>query len=496
MVASDSSSGVATPTNIPATPLTTNAELPVLPDVAQVSTSSTSANEASASNTMTARSRDYQAMSEAAGSMTPPPSTQPPESRRSNRGDALSMLSSPPPTITNGTGRDGLGSPTHLSEQHIDTVSADQLRDTIRALTANASKTEAALAESRMTIAHLNLQMNMLSAEKESELQRMEVEHNMTKREVDMLSMARSDITTPGSSLLTNYIKLDEKHQALVEHTESLHRRLERAKKVIETKDDEILDLKEDIAMYRKRIQEKHDLYQALRSPGGPYHSSNLKTPTGSNPNTPQQYRGTPKRTPMTGRSVGREEPFAALLLADRVLSQENNSNSAPSTPVLARRPEPRTPVRHHRGAQSLSSLQTTPASVHGHVSQNASLLPSAQFQPSPRRRRKSRDSTISAPDAEEIARAALSSFRDDSEEIDESQASQTATEMLRVDPRESYEVAASRTGTPVQSKIFSTVTKAQMVKRKHIDDNAEQLAKKARLATDIGLGIGFSART
>jgi hypothetical protein len=141
----------------------------------------------------------------------------------------------------------------------------------------------------------------------------------------------------------------------------------------------------------------------------------------------------------------------------------------------------------------------------------NSALLPSAQFSPeadarvantlthhvmqqSHERRRKSRDSTISASDADEIAR---SNYRQESEEVQESQASQSATEMLRIDPRESFEVAASRSHTPIpsdknnlqQAKIFGSVTK-----RKREEELVAM--KKVRLDGEgVGLGIGFDTR-
>jgi hypothetical protein len=67
---------------------------------------------------------------------------------------------------------------------------------------------------------------------------------------------------------------------------------------------------------------------------------------------------------------------------------------------------------------------------------------------------------------------------------------------MLRADPRESFEVAASRSATPTvvdknlqQSKIFGGVTK-----RKLEDDLLSPITKKVRTGEGIGLGIGFEA--
>jgi acetyl-CoA acyltransferase 1 len=224
---------------------------------------------------------------------------------------------------------------------------------------------------------------------------------------------------------------------------------------------------------------------------------------------TPQQHGSTPRYTPKSASTHRdnrdrdhRPENIAMLL---QVLSQENNS--APSTPTSGHRPVPRVSSKHHtRNAQSMSSLPTTPTARRGYES-HSGLLPSADLVPqseppyrhnatrryapeTPRarrnsagaageERRKSRESTISAEDNEELARQALKSVAaaasfasmsgsqhlsrsnrshdhgdGEEEEVYESQASQAASEMLRRDPRESFDVASSvdvsRDGTPI----------------------------------------------
>lgn len=383
----------------------------------------------------------------------------------------------------------------------------------LKAVLAENSKLALRVGEARMSAAHYKLQHNLLSIESEEALKRMEVEHEMTRREVQVLQENKRD------SASTEYIKkMKEYCKNLEDENLGLHRRVEKAKRLIEEKEDQFLDAQEEIRRLQDRIRTNREHFNVLRSPGGPLHISTPKT----GPSTPQQYRTTPKHTPATNRSVryvrertqDNQEKFNALILAGSVLSQENNS--APSTPVLGRRPEPRTPSRHNRGVQSLSSLPTTPGSGR---SRNATstLLPSAKFSPeseahvtstlshavnhqSRHRRRKSRDSTISASDNEDIGRSSgdptQSSFRQESEEIQESQASQSATEMLRADPRESFEVAASRSATPTladknlqQSRIFGAVSK-----RKLEEDVLSPAAKKLRTGEGIGLGIGFEA--
>ncbi|EHL02463.1 hypothetical protein M7I_1544 [Glarea lozoyensis 74030] len=393
-------------------------------------------------------------------------------------------------------------------EAPIANASIDALREIAAALLAENVKLDVQAREARMSAAHYKLQHNLLTIESEEAVKHLEVEHDMTLREVELLQARVQDAQDPPE--LEHYRR---RTKILEEELRKERESLRKAKKIIISKEDDIIDLQIDVKQLRERIRINRVHVNEMRSPGGIYHNPSLHT----SPTTPQFYRSTPKHTPMTNRSMRQghqsqeEPPFAALLLADAVLREGNNS--APSTPIVDRRPAQRTPNRHSRGVQSLSSLPTTPGSAR-QKSGHSTLLPSAQFSAQaearvattlsgglqhPReRRRKSRDSTISASDTEEIERAAAG-YREESQEVTESQASQSATEMLRRDPRESFEVAASRTSTPTpggtkplhQSKIFGTVTKPTVEKRKRGDDEYDYVAaKKHRTPAPVGLGI------
>jgi len=208
-------------------------------------------------------------------------------------------------------------------------------------------------------------------------------------------------------------------------------------------------------------------------------------------------------------------------------MGSENPHNSAPSTPQMSRTAVKRHQVNHGhtRAVHSLSSLPTTPVRSSYSTNQESALLPAAQLvaQSEPRyrttvglngsfsdqrassaRHRKSRDSTISASDEE----GGYHGDRGDDDmegEIQESQASRSATAMLRRDPRESFEVVgtpslantltASEVGAKsnlLQAKIFGTVTKPGVEKRKRGSDadiNSPQKTRK--LGEGVGLGIG-----
>ncbi|KAH6678473.1 hypothetical protein B0J14DRAFT_534875 [Halenospora varia] len=500
----------STPVEMPSTPQNIDLELPPRQETHQTASPSTSMLTAPGTSSLLS------------SSMTPPPSSQVQTSRQPLGSSRLSntpepsLLSSPPPTIQNGTKRQPSSSTiSKPTPDQVAQASIEELREMVQTMLAENTKLDIAVREARMSAAHYKLQHNLLTIESEEAVKHLEVEHDMTLREVELLQYRIQETREPPE--LEHY-----KHRCkmLEEEGRKLFEQLRKAKRVIISKEDDISALEMDVNALRERIRQNRLHINEMRSPGGPLHSASIQ----NSPATPQHYRATPKHTPMTNRSVRQardhsQEPFAALLLADRVLSQENNS--APSTPVISRRIEQqRTPNRHNRGVQSLSSLPTTPGSTRGPTS-NSTLLPSAQFSPQsearvastlsrnvvqqPReRRRKSRDSTISASDTEEIARAAAAE-RSDSEEIQESQASQSATEMLRIDPRESFEVAASRTSTPTpitdkntyaqskhQTKIYGTVHKPNVEKRKRGDEEYKGNYSAKKVRAGVGLGIGF----
>ncbi|KAG7039276.1 fad-dependent oxidoreductase-like enzyme [Colletotrichum scovillei] len=472
-------------------------------------------------------------------SLTPPPSSQ----LLAHTGNGAlqtaygasqrSALFSPPATGHNATVRRDGGLGTEYippAPQQVVEATADELRAMMQASIAEHAKL-------KMEAAHHKLQYNLLSLQADEDAKRAAVEHEMTRREIEALRTAEysrhavRELSAASESAQMKYLQMKMWYEEAMDENEGLVRRVKMAKKVISHKEEEIIGLTEERDMLLNRIRENREHFHMLCSPGGIFHGA--MTPKQPAVSTPQQpHRATPKQ--QTPRSANREarvvdrdhgpEPIAALLQA---LSQDNNS--APSTPTTAVRPAPRMPPKHTRNAQSLSALPTTPLSRTQRHEQQSGLLPSVNLVPQsePRyrysnsqmipgtpppaiqervqeRARKSRESTISADDNEELARQALESVaksasflsqasrtsrgarrplpggsgNDDEEEVYESQASQAASEMLRRDPRESFEVASSvgsRDGTPapaeksarLQAKLFSGITKSGADKRK-----------------------------
>ena len=456
-------------------------------------------------------------------SLTPPPSSQipapPANSRRVGLAPSQSQQSnifsiSPPPTVLppareakDGGAGAGAGSQDWAPPppEHITTASPDELRALLQTCVAENQKL-------KMETAHHKLQYSLLSMQTEEDAKRATVEHDMIRREVDALRtaehtrQARRELGSSSESLQAKYLQAKTWHEEAMDENEVLQRRVKVAKKVIQQKEEDIISLTEERDMLLNRIRENREHFHVLCSPGGMFHGAVLPKIPGMT--SPQQHRSTPKNSRAWQREDkgDREHGLSALLQA---MSQDNNS--APSTPFTSFRSAPRQAGgKHSRNAQSMSSLPTTP--VNRPRGEHASLLPSADLVPQTepvqrytkrsfgdqRRgdttavgRRKSRESTISAEDNEELARQALESVaavqsmasqasqqsrgsrsrhsRDEDEDVHDSQATQAATEMLRRDPRQSFEVASSvgsRDATPgpaeksarMQSKLLSNI--------------------------------------
>ncbi|KAI0145440.1 hypothetical protein GGR57DRAFT_480196 [Xylariaceae sp. FL1272] len=488
-------------------------------------------------------------------SQSPPPSSQLAQTHRS-AGVAYSYANSqrprsivsPPATTAHVANRQSAAEPVPPSPNQIDSASVTELRAMLKScLAMNATlKSEAA---------HHKLQYNLLSIQAGEDANRAMVEHEMTRREVEALRdadrarQARRELDARLDPTKIKYRELQTTFDALTKEHNSLRRRMKNASKVIaqQAEQNEALSNERDVLL--NRIRENREHFHMLCSPGGAFHGA--LTPKTPPMTSPQQVRTTPRQTPRSASKTVHHENdpnsagFAALLQA---LNQDSNT-SAPSTPMSVK-PPPRVPFKHNRSVHSMSSLPTTPFTrPRGNYS---GLLPSADLVPQtePAQRfgtsrfepptptrlggRRSRESTISAEDEaeaqpramtlESVAAAAQSYLSHSShasqrqeteEEVYESQASQAASEMLRRDPRQSFDVASSvnsREGSPkpaekptkLQTKLYGPVQKAGMApdKRK-ISRSAEFDAsppKKARYQNAsidgaIGLGIQNSRR-
>ena len=393
----------------------------------------------------------------------------------------------------------------------------DYTEEQLRALTADLVS---ALSEARMTAAHSKLQYNLLSIENTESTKRAEVEHEMTRREVQVLKesvtmqpggfkiRASPSMPHPGTQ---RHLDLALKHcRELQSDKALLEQRLRRAKKLILRLDGKNTELTEEIQLLRLRIKQNRDRFNAMRSSGA---ISVTGTPISDFGNP--LSRGTPRtpntvRTPLgLTRQVGSQDAFDALLFAGQVLNEE--TNSVPSTPSQSRPKRPRS--SHVRGAHSLSSLPATPDRSRpvaadskrftpirrdGRESHSDLLTKNAQMVVEGDRSRE-RDSTISASENEDEAYTDL--------DVPASQASQRATNMLRLLPggisqgaASSKKLAASRKLS--QSRLTGHLKKDGADKSEHrrrgrdvkASDEVSKANKKIKVSHEhsdrIGLGI------
>lgn len=368
--------------------------------------------------------------------------------------------------------------------------------------------------------AHHKLQYQLLSVRADEDAHRAAVEQELTLRQLEALRRQKAEASLPPARRIPSpspeispvmFEQLRDLSEKAIKDNEKIRKdyeeackRLKAAKKLIVRQEEDMDSLREENELLRNRLQDKRELWNQLASPGGMFHTP--KTAQAS----PAQFRTTPRQTPKHRDSrEGRQEPFAVLLQA---ATQENSS--APSTPATPARSAGRHPLKHSRGVHSLSSLPTTPNPPRP---RGSDLLPAADLVPQtepprrfvnrsfipetpdrglsfarnerPERAHQSRESTISADDNQELARAALQSVaqqvasftsrgsppprrplpsqRSQHTEADsqvyESQASQEASAMLRRDPRESFEVASSHNSRDVTPTPIATEKSQRM---------------------------------
>jgi hypothetical protein len=298
--------------------------------------------------------------------------------------------------------------------------------------------------------------------------------------------------------------EMNRQNLLLQSENEELRDLYEQQKRLTEHREGEIASLAEENDRLKTRIRMNRDHIAPIleqieqNSPRSVYGTPHQPTP---------RHRVSRVPPPLTNDSRGQNN-FEALLLADKMLSQE--TTTAPSTPT--QRAMPRSRFGHHRGAQSMSSLpqtpnrriaqpkaqvpRTPPAYIPTTIPQSA---PPAHYAQKPATgRRQSSNSTITASSVDEEE-----AFTDrEEDEVKESEASQMATSMLRRAPPSKMPAPPPQSTNLVQSKIFGQVKKGhgltrsgELEKRRLPSSSDHQThsspQKRGRIDPGVGLGIG-----
>ena len=451
----------------------------------------------------------------ATSKMTPPPSTQMPKSAtKSAQAKFLSRrensMVSPPATLKTGpplTPHGLFGEVPTL--ETVEKMDETQLRTLV-------SELLPALGEARVTAAHSKLQHSMLSIETEESAKRAEVEHEATRREVQVLqegSPVHRHSFSPRSpqASMQRSLHLALAHcRELQQENLILNKRLRASNKVIARLDGQNNDLKEHMQLLRQRIKDNRDHLNELQSSGAisihgtPYSEYSTPLPKG----TPRTPATTSRAARDVNQAVNSQDPFDALLFAGQVLNGE--ASSVPSTPNQPR--SRKIHPQHIRGAHSLSSLPTTPNRSRPVTADNV-LIPSTE------RSRANHRVSFSAPSAQLTQREEASAREDrdstisasEDEGIDElprSQASKAAANMLRRSLGSHTEINAAPVVGPdseklVQGRLFGPVRKPGVAridnstKRGNDVNSYDEIvrnSKKSKIADSasdrVGLGI------
>lgn len=435
-------------------------------------------------------------------SLTPPPSTQVPNNGRAKSrtpASSDSHMSTPPPTIDTSsqesTGRSVAGFARTMTDDQIATASTEELRTKVAEL-------QAAYQEAKMSAAHHRLQYQMLAQESAAAIERMAVEARMAQCENEVIHVAEQakthvaplksspiqDDTVPVQKDL--YRRMCTDIQRLTDTNSLLDAERRQQEKIIFRQDTEIAGLSDKVLMMRERIiKHREDQHRARSASVGRHFDS-----------TPRSIYSTPRRP--HAESHGQPQSFAALLQASEMASQEAGAGkpkrghsrniSLPVTPKRSRKQPPlfQTPTGNH---QPLAIPSTAPAPRTSNLrtpdvyTQHALPVKRTQGPPS--------DGTVSASDHEQD--------ENDSEaetdilepnEIPESQASLSASRMLRAAPEQfrpqTYDQPtpnARRDASNLrQGRLFGSVRKANVMRA----GEDEPPAKRARVGEAIGLGI------
>ncbi|KAF1932623.1 uncharacterized protein M421DRAFT_416242 [Didymella exigua CBS 183.55] len=454
----------------------------------------------------------------------PPPSSQLPNTQSVTPSPLSPQPTSPRPTST-------LSSTTALAEaaaavlysrDQVSNASADELRAMVDDLIN-------ALRDMRLSAAHYKLQHNMAVMDSQEAASRMAVELAMAHRELDVLQQAeerrrrcqaaapeQSYAETANAANAVVMAEMGRQNQMLQAENAQLRDLFEQQKRLTEHREGELASLVEENDRLKSRIRKNRDhmapFLEHMHEHGSPRSTFGTPRPTFGTPRptfgTPHSTFGTPRRlhrAPLTNESIRGPNNFEALLLADKMLSQE--TATAPATPrMAAHAPRPR---GHHRGAQSMSSLPNTPnRRPHPYARPPRtppSYMPAAIAQSAPpahyqqkhvHERRQSSNSTITASSVDE--EEACTDREDD--QINESQASQMAASMLRQAPPPKAMHAPPPPPPPanlVQSRIFGHVkkgyssTRPKGVEKRPAETAAHHASPRARVDHGVGLGIG-----
>lgn len=385
----------------------------------------------------------------------------------------------------------------------INTASAPQLRAISKDLLNIAQ-------EARMSALHFKLQHSLLSFSSNEAIKRAEVEHQLARREVEILQSSEyrnrhgpAEIK-PLQPISNAELELAlRRNQELERNNDTLDRRLRRAKRLMEQEKVKSDMLNEENQRLKGRIRDNRQHFSLMIEQGSMSLSphTELHTPRRRSGRHISDHSNTSNH--YGSHQLSREESgLAALLAAGQFADRFSNSQESAS---VASTPDQNFVHSQHPndgiyGSHQVSSVPKTPS--RSQAAHQQYLTPVGNT----RQEQYDRDSTISASDIEEAE--TVQEEDDDEEEKEEereeereeeapgSQASSLATDMLRRNAgsrRQETRSSANvpKTSTLLQTKLFGQVKKtgaepAVSLKRKATHEEKRGVKK----SKAVGLGI------
>lgn len=426
--------------------------------------------------------------------MTPPPSTQVPGAplRRSrSRSRSNSLLESQPNMEKSLCAAYG-ASENLPTVDDINAANEPQLRAISKDLLNIAQ-------EARMSSLHFKLQHSLLSFSSNEAIKRAEVEHQLARREVEILQSSEyrnrhgpaeikplQPISNAGLELALR------RNQELERNNDSLDRRLRRAKRLIEQEKVKSDMLNEENQRLKGRIRDNRQHFSLMIEQGSMSLSPHAELHTPRRRSSRHIFYHSNTSNHYSSHQLSREESGLAALLAAGQFA-DRFSNTQESASVASTPDQNFTHCQHPNGdihgSNQVLSVPRTPS--RSQTAHQQYLTPVGNT----RQEQYDRDSTISASDIEE-AETVQGEDDEREEEAQGSQASSLATDMLRRNAgshRQETRSSANvpKTSTLLQTKLFGQVKKARAepavsLKRKATHEE-ERGVKKSKA---VGLGI------
>lgn len=407
----------------------------------------------------------------------------------------LSHIATPPPTgeLPGPSQTSRLGG---LDEDALEKATPEELKKKV-------SEAQAELQGAKMSAAHHKLQYQMLAQSSAAAIERMSVEARMAQSENEVIHVADQARLAATPTTEQGFIPI---HKELYQHMcrdiqllREANHRLEVEHKqqhvILLQQEHEIASLIDKTALMAERIRANRESLQKYRRP---QLSSRIEQ-------TPRSVYGTPHRAGQTNRSHQQSQPFAALLQASEMASLESaragkkshtrNTHSMSSLPATPQRtqglrhvPPFQTPQAQRQALQvPATAPQQRTSAMHTPDVYSQPSLPVPQQQEGPQS-----DGTVSASDDDGHDSEAETDILEN-DEVPESQASLTASQMLRTSQEDMEERRESFKGRGMldqgsnlrQTKLLGAIRKANVNRS---EDGP--LAKRARTSPGIGLGI------